>query len=344
MWAVENRTPFAVEGSWVQDKDANTIWLVVVKATFNIQPDGSARLSENQVPVFLIGEPSGELGKSSLIYEADLLGLKQSTDILVNGNAWVPGGKRAASVDVQLTVGSIKKRLRVFGERVWERGIIGGIRISSTEAFESKPITYERAYGGWDCSAPEPADHRLESRNPVGTGFAIRAENCVGKRLPNVEYPDQLIDSWRDRPLPAGLNAIDCSWSPRRELAGTYDENWQQTRFPLWAEDFDPRYNNCAPADQQVQGFLRCGEAIELINLSANGRLGFNLPRIYPVFRTRFGSERVDHPGQLCTVIIEPDAPRVIMVWQTSLLCNHRMDDLDETIVKEASHLHRALR
>jgi hypothetical protein len=281
-----------------------------------------------------MGQPSGELGKSSLVYEADLLALKTCTDILLNGKAWMAGGRLSGSVDVELGVGTIKKRLRVFGDRVWKQGITGAAR-SDPEPFESMPITYERAYGGWDRSGSDPAQHRMESRNPVGTGFSVRFDNCIGKKLPNIEYPDQLIGAWKDRPEPAGFNAVDSAWSPRRELAGTYDDHWRQTRFPLWAEDFDPRYGNCAPRDQQAPGFLRGGEPVKLVNLSPHGTLSFTLPRIYPFFQTRFGRERVDHRAQLCTVVFEPEFPRVIMGWQTSLVCNHRVDDLDVTVVTE---------
>jgi len=335
MWAINNKTPYAAERSWVQDKDANKIWLVVMKATFDILPDGSTRLADEQVPVWRMGQPAGELGKSSLIYEADLLGMKPGTDVLVNGSAWAPGERQVTSVDVELVIGSIHKRLRVFGDRVWERSLVGGVTMSSPAPFESMPIKYERSYGGWDRSASDPADHRLESRNPIGTGFAVRGEGCVDMRLPNIEYPNQLIGSWKDRPAPAGLNAIDCYWTPRRELAGTYDDKWRAERLPLWAEDFDQRYNHCAPVDQQVPGFLRGGEEMQLINLSRDSRLAFRLPRIYPFFQTRFGGEHIEHRGQLCTVIVEPDVPRVIMAWQTSLICNHRVDQLDATVVSE---------
>ncbi|HEY0585095.1 MAG TPA: DUF2169 domain-containing protein [Pseudoduganella sp.] len=335
MWMINNKTPYEAERTWVQDKDANKIWLVVMKATFDILPDGSTRLAEQQVPVWRMGLPTGELGKSSLIYEADLMGVKPGTDILVNGMAWTPGGRPARSVDVELSVASIHKRLRVFGDRVWQRSLVGGATMSSPEPFESMPIQYERSYGGWDRSAADRAEHRLESRNPVGTGFAVLAEGCVDMQLPNIEYPDQLISSWKDRPAPAGLNAIECQWTPRRELAGTYDENWRAHRVPLWAEDFDQRYHQCAPADQQVPGFLLGGEAIQLINLSRDGQLSFHLPRIYPFFETYFGAERIVHRGQLCTVIVEPEIPRVVMAWQTSLMCNHRVDQLDATVVSE---------
>ena len=133
----------------------------------------------------------------------------------------------------------------------------------------------------------------------------------------------------------AGINAIERHWSPRRELAGTYDADWKARRFPLWADDFNTLYNNCAPEDQQVAGFLRGGETIDLLHLSPNGRMTFALPRIYPFFESRFGSERIQHRAQLCTVIVEPDVHRLIMAWQTSLVCNHRVDELDATIVTE---------
>lgn len=336
MWLVSNNTPYAAERSWVQDKDGNKLWMVVVKATYDILPDGLTRLAENQEPASLLGKHSGEPGKSSLVYDSDFFGVKPNTDVLVNGTAYAPVGKqRVARVDVQFEVGSIKKRLAVFGNRVWEKSFVGGPSISSPQLFESMPIRYEHAFGGWDRTADDPSDHRLEARNPVGTGFATKAGHCVGSRVPNVEYPNQLIGSWKDQPQPAGFGPIECHWSPRRELAGTYDEKWQKERFPLWAQDFNTRYYNCAPADQQATGYLRGGEAVELINLTPSGRLLFQLPRVYPFFETHFGRKRVEHRAQLCTVTIEPDHLRVIMAWQTSLVCNRGADDLDVTIVTE---------
>jgi hypothetical protein len=282
-----------------------------------------------------MGESNGEMGNSSLRYEGDLLWMKTRTDVLVRGSAWAPSGTRATAVDVQLTAGPIRKRLKVFGNRRWEGSFVGTLTPSPPEAFESMPIVYERAYGGWDRSSDDPAEHRLEARNPVGTGFSVRRENCINQLLPNVEVASQLISSWTDRPPPAGLNAIECHWSPRRELAGTYGQDWLAARFPMWAADFDVRYNNCAPEDQQAEGFFRGGEVVDLIHLSPGGRLTFTLPRVYPFFETRFGDERVEHRSQLCTVIVEPDQSRLIMAWQTTLLCNDRVDDLDATIVTE---------
>lgn len=335
MWMVNNKTPYAVERTWVQDKDANKVWLVVVKATYDILPDGQTLLSEEQEPPLRIGRHFGEPSKTSLIYESDLLGVKPNTDVLVNGSAYAPAGKRVPYVDVQLALERIRKRLRVFGDRVWENSLIGGPSISSPQLFESMAIRYEKAFGGWDRVDDDPKVHRLDARNPVGTGFATKAAHCIGFSIPNIEYANKLIGSWKDHPQPAGFGPLECYWTPRRELAGTYDERWQRERFPLWAQDFDARYNNCAPEDQQISGYLRGGEPVELINLNPSGRLAFHLPRVYPFFETCFGRKKVEHRAKLCTVTIEPEHPRVIMVWQTSLMCNRGADELDSTIVTE---------
>jgi len=149
----------------------------------------------------------------------------------------------------------VSKTLRVTGNREWRCGIAGAT-LSDPEPFEHMPIVYERAFGGWDRSAADPADHRLEARNPVGMGFLHRSEGTIDTRLPNVEHPGQLMSGRKDKPEPAGFNAVDCSWTPRRELAGTYDDAWRARRFPLWAEDYDARYGHCA--DGSRIDFLVC--------------------------------------------------------------------------------------
>jgi hypothetical protein len=111
-------------------------------------------------------------------------------------------------------------------------------------------------------------------------------------------------------------------------------------RFPLWPEDFDTRYFHCAPEDQQVEGFLRGGEPVRLRNLTENGLLEFRLPRFYPVFTTYFRGRPFEHRAKLHTVIIEPDLPRVLMVWYTCLRVHNNADDLDVTAIHEKAYLH----
>jgi hypothetical protein len=47
MWALDNRTPYKAGSTWGRDKDGVHEWIVAVKGTFDIRPDGSLVLSEN---------------------------------------------------------------------------------------------------------------------------------------------------------------------------------------------------------------------------------------------------------------------------------------------------------
>lgn len=335
MWAIENHTPFAAERSWVRDKNGAEVWLVAVRGTFDIFPDGRLGIAEQQNDVCLAPEYCGEPGKSSLLYESDLLHTKHQTDVILHGHAYAPGGKYATRIDVGITVKNLSKKLCVFGDRYWEKGILG-MKMTRPEPFDKIPIIYERAYGGWDQKPDNPEKHSWEPRNPIGTGFAVAEKHLDGQRLPNVEYPESHIRSWKDRPSPAGFGPVPGSWQPRLQYAGTYDKKWEEERLPLLPDDFDERFNQCAPPDQQMTGFLRGGELAQLFNLTADGYLKFRLPVVKLHFETYFDNESVSHTADLHTVIIEPDHPRLIMVWHTMLPCHFKVLKLERTTISDS--------
>lgn len=339
MWQIENRTPFAAERGWVRDRDGAEVWLVAVKATFDILPDGGTVPSSVQPPVLRVAEHHGEPGHSSIKYEADLVLTKRTTDIIVVGHAHAPGGVPVKELDVGFKVGPVQKMLRVFGDRHW-----GAFGATGAEPFVKMPLVYERAYGGVDRQSGSP-DKDWEWRNPVGTGFAVSGGNATGLVLPNVEHPDDLIGSWRDRPAPAGFGVVASHWQPRAGWAGTYDERWMKTRQPLLAEDLDDRFFQCAPADQQTPDFLLGGEPVVLLRMApGGGDLRFNLPRLHLGFETRFtdGSREIHKQRRLHTVILEPDFPRVSLVWHTALPCHFKVQKLERTVVTLKTSLNAA--
>jgi hypothetical protein len=329
MWQVDNRTPFAAERGWVRDRNGAEVWLVAVKATFDILPDGSTTPSEEQPPVLRVPEFHGEPGKSSMKYEADLVLTKTTTDVLIVGHAYAPEGKPVTELDIGFRVGPVQKMLHVFGEREWD--VLG---TSPAYPFLKMPLVYERAFGGVDQQSDRP-DRDWDWRNPVGSGFAVSRGNARGLKLPNLEYPNELIRSRGNRPPPAGFGPICSHWQPRASFAGTYDDNWMKTRQPLLPEDFDDRFFQCAPSDQQAPAFLRGGEPVVLYRLTPGGDLRFFLPKLYLGFETRFydGSRETHKTRKLHTVILEPDFPRVSLVWHTALPCHFKVHKLDRTIV-----------
>jgi len=341
MWQIDNRTPFAAERGWVRDRDGSEVWLVAVKATFTIQEDGSAVPSKEQPPVLRLPEHHGEPYKSSIKYEADLVLTKKCTDIIVVGHAHAPSGTAVRQLDCGFRVGSLQKAVRVFGDRHW--GMLGA---SNPEPFVKMPLVYERAYGGADLKSRAPDKH-WDWRNPVGTGYVVGLHSAQGVALPNIENPKKLIRSPGDRPAPAGFGAIASHWQPRVKFGGTYDDAWQKTRAPLLAADLDDRFFQCAPADQQADGFLRGGEPVVLLNLrpgAPKGLTKFYLPKLYLGFDTRFydGSREIHKRRALHTVILEPDhedGPRVSMVWHSALPCHFKVHKLNRTIITRKTDL-----
>jgi hypothetical protein len=336
MWTLDNSTPYAAERSWTRDKDGVHQWIVAVKATFDVTRDGTLRLADVQPPPILAPEYHGEPGSSSLRFDSDLLAVKPCTDVILDAHAHCPGGKRSSSVDVSLRVADLQKTLRVYGDRVYYKLPAGGLTTSSPQPFASRAIRYELAFGGSDTSDRDPSKHSHDPRNPIGVGFAIDSSRLVHKPAPSVEYPG----SDGAKHGPAGFGPIDAAWLPRRALAGTYDATWERTRKPLLPLDYNALYAASAPADQRPANPLRGGELVELLHLTPAGKLRFGLPRIYLTFTTFFGRRREEPRARMTSVVIQPEAPIVSVVWQSTLAVEPKDDEyLDRTLIGEKPYL-----
>jgi len=338
MWTLKNETPFAAERSWVRDRDGGEVWIVAAKATFSIHDDGSLRLATDQEPVCLAPRYIGDPASSTLAQDSDVYLSKPATDVTLHGHAYAPGGVQATQVDVTLVVGERRKTLRVYGDRVWEKGLAGP-RLPPPDPFVRVKLCYENAYGGVDTRADSHA--AWDVRNPIGTGYATAAAHIVGRRAPNIEDPHALISTWSSRPAPRGFAPIPVTWSPRRGFAGTYDERWRQQRSPLLPEDFDDRFHLCAPADQQISGYLHGGEAIELCNLTPSGRLRFHLPKPALRVTTRLGRRDIEQPMILHLVHLDADLSRLITVWHAALPCHRDVLRLSHSTIRLKARLDR---
>lgn len=335
MLALDNRTPYAAERTFVRDKAGADHWAVAIKATYAIGPAGKLELADEQLPPLLAPEHWGEPGVSSIRYEADLTLIKPATDVLVNGSAYAPGGRALPQVPVRLRVGGVDKALVVKGPSVYFSNLLG---VSSTDPlpFVQAPLRYEDAYGGTDTTAPDPAAHRLDARNPIGSGFATRPAHLRDKQAPRVVYPKG--DPAKQGP--AGFGAVASHWSPRRELGGTYDDVWLKEQHPLLPVDWKPENLLCAPADQRMPGHLYGGEPIQLTNLTPEGVLWLELPKVYLALTTYLGRDQVEHRCKMTSVIIEPDDCRLIVVWLSTLQIPLRMmDKLTRTIIREKRYV-----
>jgi hypothetical protein len=313
MWALANRTAYAAERTWVRDRDGNHLWIVAVKATYAVSELGTLSLADQQRPPVIAPEYLGEPGASSLRYDTDLLEPKPTTDVVLNATAYAPRGVPARTVEVAVRIHDVQKTLLVHGPRVyWDSPL--GLKPSAPVPFVQHPIVYEWAFGGSDKTDPD---------------VARRAASLV-------EQPAHRIENPRAPAAAAGLGAIASHWSPRVELGGTYDAEWNKSRRPLLPTDYDPRSRLCAPADQHPRAHLSGGETIALVNLTPSGFMAFTIPKVALEFTTHFGGGKRTHRASLGTVVVEPDDRRVMLVWQTGLPVGPRdLDYLDATVISE---------
>jgi hypothetical protein len=312
---IDNRTPFAFEPVFLADEEGRPLLVPIVKATYDIGRSGLVAAAK-QVPVNFTGEFWGEPGESSYRYEPETAFIKLTTDVVLIGHAHAPQG-RATEVDVTLRVGSLQKTVRVFGDRIWKSSI-GGASMTRPEPFARVPLTYERAFGGWDRSHPEPAKHAFEPRNPVGVGYCTKHGVVDKLRLPNLEDPKHLIKKPHDTPPPAGFGFISSHWTPRSLHGGTYDAAWSEDRMPLLPRDFDRRFFNAAPADLTSPRYLAGDEAVHVSNASPNGPIEFHLPAIKSLrceVRLRGRPPQAVEP-RLDTVVLDTDQHHVVLLWR----------------------------
>jgi hypothetical protein len=326
MWAVKNRTPYKAAATWARDRHGVHEWIVAVKASYDISPEGNLKLAEEQIEPLLAPEYWGDPANSSLRYDSDLVGSKPLTDVVLNGTAYAPQGRPCARFTVAMAVGPQQKALEVHGDRHWERGPVG-LRASALTPVARVPVVYERAFGGYEHAHPDPAKHLMDARNPVGCGLVA----VEGQRLPNFRYSSGALE----KAGPAGFGALASFWSPRAKFAGTYDEAWRRSTMPLLPEDWSPLCLQCAPEDQRPPNPLRGGEPVQLFNLTPGGVLRFTLPKVHLTFNTLVDGRTKEHRGRMSAVIVEPDHPRVILVWQSVLTCATDIDYLEDTIVTE---------
>ena len=322
MPALDNLTPFAAADFLSITRLGEECLVIVVAGRFVLPWPGRPtteplRPCDEQSPPTGSDTYTGEPATSSLKYEGCSAYTRPRTDVLLSGRAWAPRGRRATTTTVMVRVGPLAKRAQVCGARVWRQGV-GGLVPSSPEPFESVPLQYELGFGGTEGSAFEP-------RNPVGIGLYESSRTALERPLPFVEDPAALVGAWSDRPPPCGFGPVARSWQPRLALAGTYDAAWLERRAPLWPDDFDERFFQCAPAGMQASPHLRGGEPAVLEGVSPDGAFSFPLPAQRLVARCTFSGRSERKPMTLDAVHFEPDDRRVQLLWRATFSAHREL-------------------
>lgn len=336
MLQIVNHTPFAAALSVFPDLAGVETVHVTVKATFALDGYNPFPLpASRQMPLLAGDIYRGDPTQTSLRAAGELAPPRPATDVLLHGRAVAPG-PNTREADVELRVGPVRRRVRVIGDRHWERAGVSW-RPSAPAPWQRMPLIWELAFGGIAMPEREGAPPEVEARNPVGRGYVARGASPVaGAPLPNLEDPVALIQDPESRPAPVGFGPIAPVWLPRRAYAGTYDEAWTKERAPYLPLDFDPRFFQLAPQGLVAPAFLRGGESIELTGFSLGAPLSFTLPSCGLDTEFHFDGQPANRPANLEMVLFEPDAGRLQMLWRASLAVDKRLTRMAKVDVRSS--------
>ncbi len=319
---LENATPFGALAMPSSDREGRDLLLIVVGAQFTLPAPGDEnprlRLFPTQELPPMSDEYFGEPGRSSILREGQSAYTKPATDICLSGSACAPNGRAVTAMTVNIRVGPCAVDLRVSGNRVWQRAITTGARPSNPAPFVTMPLVWERAYGGAASSSTEQRP-KFDPRNPLGCGFETDANDALGKPVPNIEDPRQLLQRIADRPQPIGTTPIGRHWQPRVGYTGTYDEAWKRNRAPLWPDDLDLRFFCGAPPYLQASPHMVGGEPVVLSGMHRDGAIGFRLPTLQFSALSRFGSRTIPSTPIMDGVVIESDRERLTLYYRAAV-------------------------
>lgn len=284
----------------------------------------------------------------------------------------------------------VDKQLLITGPR-WFEGSGKDWRLSAPQAISRLPLRHTYALGGslrlrlrdGDAllrAAPAAellatADeqghrlHQLAESNPLGLGFArawhLQASEVVRWPAPQISYLNQPYDAaafWRAAqgetlPPSAAPCVIGKAWSPRRQLAGMLPpQTYAADEIPFLPAEFDYRYWNCAPSDQQCR-YLQPGDILRLINLCEPGNpassvdahgnriLQCALPIarcIVLISQQQGGQAMLDvQELQLDTLVYKQAENRLECTWRICLVANPAILGLRLLYLSDAAQLER---
>jgi pSer/pThr/pTyr-binding forkhead associated (FHA) protein len=291
---------------------------VIYKVTWQVGETGATQPAEQQLPIWTEDQHEEDDPQSPVRIETDLVPFKPRADIVVVGQVHAPGGRPVTQLDCELRVGSCRRRLRVWGDRRWSFPTMVQLvpRIVGPEPFSHMPLSFARAFGGFDSVGGTYCEQNL-----AGVGFltTLNPQSVHNCRLPNFEDPDQLITQFDSHPRPAGLGFWGRGWMPRLKHALVMSDGG----IPAY------EFFNGAPGEQQYDGYLSGTEPVGLVHLARRPQVEFQLPGYRPaisVVRARQDAAGGVHllrssaetrvAPRLDTLVLFPEQDQFVLVYR----------------------------
>jgi hypothetical protein len=251
----------------------------------------------------------------------------------------------------------------------WENAYGGIDRVAQAEVLGRIPERSRLRAGLYFPANLDAFGPFAYARNPSGVGFLVgddpaRAEGLV---LPQLEDPDDrltpdrlLLDNpffWPDQPLPAAYDWVHPTWFPRSALFGQAPPFEPEggpipevTRGLMPADLLRPSVLDLPPsrmpeaihpdASRAAAPGLRLdplsgGEPVRLTNIHpARPEFAFVVPEETPAVRFTVRGAIAEARAQRVTLLIEPDAGRVTVVWVAGVTLPRRLHPTELAAVR----------
>ena len=105
--------------------------------------------------------------------------------------------------------------------------------------------------------------------------------------------------------------------------------------MPLLPFDFNDLYYQSAPPDQQIP-YPQGGEPIEIVNLSSQGRISAQLPRMQIVVMFARKSGRItQRVANLDTVLLLPELGKMCLTYRTRITAERDIFEFASALITE---------
>ncbi len=318
LWDIEPHPNLTLKGRFQRDENGHEVWVIVGKQTWkfdglNWQNVGNSEIYDD--PVYM-----GEPGYSAMINDHEFAYFKQNTDVLIYGKARSYAKKPVPYLECRLLIDEhIDKTIAVHGERVWIEHA-GTVTVSDPSKFIEKDIDYTRAIGG-------------DIRNRVGTGLASSTKKLCEQTVPSVFYPQENWEPSGQKSRVAGFGPIPPFFESRMIHAGTFDDDWAEFRRPLLPTNFDKRFYQSAPLDQQCKGYLIGGERLVMSGFCHDDTISFRIPKEKYTAKAKFLDIEQSQDMAIYTVFVDAEEKTISISYSSNFPCQGKEEQLVSTSV-----------
>ncbi len=306
LWDIEKHPDLSIKGRFQRDQNGDEVWVVVGKRSWRFVGSIWDEQQASEIyddPIYI-----GKAGLSAMKADHEFSVVKTNTDVLIFGKARSYAKKAVTYHECRLLIdGHIDKTIAVLGDRQWiEHG--GSVTLSKPRPFIEKEIDYSCAIGG-------------DLRNRLGGGIADTKGELLQQKVPSVFYPTEDWSATPKNTRVAGFGPLPPFFGARQQYAGTFDDDWLENRKPLYPVDFDRRFYQSAPQDQQCKGFLSGGERLLISGFCHNDALTFRFPKEMYIAEAQFKNSNYRVDMQISTVFIDTESRTLSISYSATFPC-----------------------